>query len=91
MNSPETANIMAMKRASSNDKAYFARLSENNRKLPRPVPPTSLADMFRILEITERQLGPFVAPGCAEPDHGDLKSHLDYLARIRAVDSAKHS
>jgi hypothetical protein len=91
MNSPETANIMAMKRASKNDKAYFERLRESNRKLPQPVPPASLAEMFRSLEIAERQLGPFVVPGCGEPGHGDLKSHLDYLARIRAVDPAKHS
>ena len=87
----ETASIVLMKRASGNDKAYFARLNENNRTLPCPVPPSSLADMFLRLETVERQLGPLATPGRAGSDRGDLKSHLDYLVRIQAIGSAKRT
>jgi len=78
-----------MKKASGNEKAYFARLNENSRKLPLCVPPASLADMFLNMETTRKQLGALAVPGRANPDRGDLKSHLDYLARIHSVGSAK--
>ena len=80
-----------MKRASSNDKAYFKRLHENNRKLSRPVPPASLAEVFLNLETAEKQLGSLAVPGRTDSQCGDLKSHLDYLDRIHAVGFAKRT
>ena len=88
---PETANILFMKRASGKDKAYYARLRRNNRRLPCPAPPASLADVFQKLEAMNRQLGELAEPGRADTDHGDLQSHLEYLNRIHRLDSAKHA
>ena len=74
-----------MSRASAQDRAYFARVSRQNRELEQDPPPASLAEMLDRLEEMRRSLGSLALPGVARDDEGDLASHLAYLERCRQI------
>ena len=78
--------VRDMNRASSKERGYFRRVAAENRCMDDGSPPASLAETFDRLEDMERRLGQLGRTGADGPHDGDLKSHLAYLARLRAVD-----
>jgi len=74
--------IFAM--ATTDEKAYFARIAEQNRSLTE-LPPVSLQESFDRLEQTAVLLGGLIDP--QQPNsEGDLASHLSFLQRLRSLD-----
>ena len=75
-----------MEHASSSEHNYFHRIAQQNRDLPVDKPPESLAEMFERMERLQRQMGELAETALEGTDVGDLKSHLNYLKRLRIVD-----
>ncbi len=69
---------------STKDKAYFARLAEQNLKL-REAPPTTLQESIAALDRVASTLGVLAQSKVSDGD-GDLQSHLSYLKRLRRLD-----
>lgn len=80
-----------MERASPSDRDYFRRIAASNRQLPSAQLPSSLAEMFERLEVLKQQLGQLANAGQSDCDDGDIKSHLEYLKRLRSIDHANRS
>jgi hypothetical protein len=76
---------MASKRATAEDRAYFARIGEENRSLREAEVPRSLAEMFDRLEDIRRTLGPLSEPGLDVDGEGDLASHRAFLERVGEI------
>jgi len=70
--------------ATAEEKAYFARIAEQNRRFS-DAPPKSLQEAFDRLDRMTVQLGSLAAAGRSS-DRGDLDSHLAYLERLRSLD-----
>jgi hypothetical protein len=73
-----------MSRASSSERAYFARVARQSAALDDEAPPASLAEMFDRLERVRRALGDLARPGAAEAGDADLEGHRAFLAKLRA-------
>ena len=68
------------------DRQYFQRIAAASARLEDGRVPASLAETLDRMEDMERRLRGFGRTDAGGPDHGDLASHLSYLARLRAVD-----
>lgn len=66
------------------DKAYFARIADQNRSL-REEPPASLQEALDRMQKIADRLGRLAENPGTNSD-GDLKSHLSYLRRLRSLD-----
>ena len=75
-----------MKQASASEHNYFDRVARQNRSLPVENPPNSLAEMFERLALLRLHTGQLAEAGQPETDDGDLRSHQDYLKRLRRID-----
>ena len=75
-----------MKRASASEHNYFRRIARQNSTLPVENPPKSLAEMFERLALLRLHTGKLAEAGLPSADGGDLRSHQDYLKRLRNVD-----
>lgn len=74
-----------MKKASDQDRAYFARVARQAGILKWASAPESLAEMFARLEQIRAAHGPLAEPGIDRESEGDLQSHLAFLARVRMI------
>lgn len=68
--------------ASPRERAYFARVAEQNRALESGASPTSLDEVFERLEAIRRQHGELVRPGVEGEGEGDLAEHRALLAGL---------
>ena len=80
-----------MDHPSPEDRQYFQRVAAAIPRLEDSRAPESLAETLDRMEDMERRLRGFGRADARGPDHGDLESHLAFLARLRAVDPSYHT